>query len=136
VLAFFATSGDPAVRLELDNSMDVYWVVPLLYYSALPTGGILYALVQRFAPGPVKTGLVDTNKNFVGATGKAKGRRSTGRLATRLEEDALIEVAVLSGHLNNHPVGLTVLHRLMGLSEDKFKMYSTYATHQFVDYMY
>jgi hypothetical protein len=126
--AFFAVPRDVTQELiGLENTMDLYWVVPLLYYSALPTAALLTNLLERFAPGFLTPGLVDPNKNWQDAGSGSRldgkrGRRARGRLVVHVTDGALIEVGLFSGHLNDHPVGLTVLHRLLDLRRDRFRI--------------
>ena len=103
-----SASAEP---LELENVKDLSWAAPLVFYSGLPAGPSVRLLMRRFRPGPVG--------EDVGGGDEAAlpSRRARGRVAVSVGEGVAVRVLVVAGHLSAHPVGLTVLHRVLGLSD-------------------
>lgn len=121
--------------ISLDNSMDLYWIVPLLYYSGLPVTHILLSLMQRFHEGYFRRNMMDPNTRFDGKhlihnnnqnninkfeLNKKRHKKHTNKIITKLPFEGVIEIVVIAGHLNSHPIGLTILHRLLTLNTVKF----------------
>ena len=105
-----------AEQLELEDVMDLSWAAPLVFYSGLPAGPSIRLLMRRFKPGPVRE---DLNK---GDAASLPSRRARGRVAISVEEGVPVRVLVVAGHLNAHPVGFTILHRVLDLSRERFEV--------------
>ena len=105
-----------AEPLELDNVMDLSWAVPLIFNSGFPTAPFIRLLLHRFKLGPIRDDL-RTN----GETSQPS-RRKRSKAVVSVGEGETVRVVIIAGHLNDHAVGLMVLHRVLGLRRDKFEV--------------
>jgi hypothetical protein len=55
ITTFLSESAGSYQTVDLENVMDVYWPLPLLYWSALPVASVVREVMWRFSDGPVRT---------------------------------------------------------------------------------
>ena len=137
--------------INIENVMDIYWPVPLLPFSGLCPGPILLELMYRFNGGSMRSDsqsvlwLADTlDLVEMGDVGEVDGvdidiehvvdnsnSEEVGGIDTHNSNPTppppppplpRIEIGIFGGHLNNHPVGHMVLHRLLSLDKTKFRI--------------
>lgn len=115
---YLSETAGSFTRIDVENVVDVYWPVPLVGWSGLPMQPVLRELMWRF----------DTNQ-FIRKDGSSQlwirnstppvvqssiNRCNNKRAAT--DRRPIVKVGILGGHLNNHPVGRALLHRVLSLS--------------------
>jgi hypothetical protein len=97
--------GESHFKMDVDNSLDVYWPIPNIYWSALPVIPIIKNIMQHFVGGPNRRkpqALLWLNQTF-------KNMPPPGSLPNGEK----IELGIFGGHMNNHPIGQMVLYRLL-----------------------
>ena len=106
----------------IENSLDVYWPIPYIYFSALPLSPIINGLNKRFIGGPQrkiqrKSEWLKHPKEFSSVS------TSLSKVSSSSSPDRRIAIGIFGGHMNNHPVGQIVLHRVLTeLSSALFKI--------------
>ena len=120
---YLSLSSSTYEPIDLENVLDVYWPVPLLPFSGLFTGPILTELMYRFKGGPVRH---DSPSVQWLADSLLSHSSSNHPVDTSMKlhssKPIRIEVGIFGGHMNNHPVGLMVLHRLLSLDKSLFRL--------------
>lgn len=146
---FLSLTAQSYTTIELENIMDIYWPLPLLYWTCLPINPIMNELLWRFDekkniygsnqylwlklsdPYKIETNYFHTdnydnnvdnddnqkpniNNNMIE---NKKLSRKFSHALDKNKEKTIIEIGILSGHMNNHPVGHAVLLRLLGINE-------------------
>lgn len=100
-------------RIDLENVVDVYWPVPLMGWSGLPMQPVLREFMWRFDTNQFNR-KDETSQLWLGSTGEPD-LNSLCAPPSATQSRPTVKVGILGGHLNNHPVGRAVLHRLMGI---------------------
>ena len=118
VTKYLSETAGSFTRIDVENVVDVYWPVPLVGWSGLPMQPVLRELMWRF----------DTNQFIRKDEGSQLWIRNSTPPVVRSDVSScsgkksasdrrpIVKVGILGGHLNNHPVGRTLLHRVLGLS--------------------
>jgi hypothetical protein len=146
---FLSLTAQSYTTIELENIMDIYWPLPLLYWSCLPINPIMNELLWRFdekkkiygsneytwlkQSDPFKIDSnyyhtdnddknIDNNVNEIPNINNKmienkKLNRKLSNVLDKSKQNPIIEIGILSGHMNNHPVGHAVLLRLLGINE-------------------
>lgn len=106
---FLASPSQAAsVIVDLDNSLDIYWPLPSIYWSALPVVPIMRGLMRRFVGGPVRK-----NAYWLTTTGSETACFDAHGKKRCAYDDTRIHLGILGGHMNNHPIGQMILYRLL-----------------------
>lgn len=106
---FLSASASNYTRIDLENVVDVYWPLPLMGWSGLSMQPVLREFMWRF----------DTNQfRRRDETSRRWLENSTTPLlpAGNPRREVHVHVGLLGGHMNAHPVGRAVLHRLIEIS--------------------
>jgi len=114
--------------IDMENVMDVYWPLPLFPFSGLFTGPVMTELMYRFNGGPIRHDspsvlwLSDSMMTAAPANASEPRRPRSPTSSDSRAQDTRIEIGIFGGHMSNHPVGLTVLHRLLSLDPARFRL--------------
>lgn len=181
--SFLSDSADSYITIDYENSLDIYWPVPLMGWSGLPTGPVLKELAWRFDGGPIRNdrfsqlwlsnvsydtvldafltvSVVDSSQESIRGTNvddsdedvyideeevtkAVHPRKTTDEGVANLDSlsqlnnnvkngiktivippnslvhtKVKVEVGILGGHMNNHPVGHMVFRRILNQALD------------------
>eukprot|EP00602_Paraphysomonas_sp_CaronLab_P011723 CAMPEP_0185039730 /NCGR_PEP_ID=MMETSP1103-20130426/36908_1 /TAXON_ID=36769 /ORGANISM="Paraphysomonas bandaiensis, Strain Caron Lab Isolate" /LENGTH=948 /DNA_ID=CAMNT_0027578743 /DNA_START=46 /DNA_END=2892 /DNA_ORIENTATION=- len=121
-------------KIHLENVIDVFWPLPLVWWSALPMAPVLGELVENYFDNrPVRHNIsaqqwithqldlsmcghggVSDNGNDILATSSSSMSSTRGRDSRRALKDRVpVEIGILGGHFNGHAVGQFILHRVL-----------------------
>lgn len=133
---YLSDSSETYVEIDLENSLDIYWPLPLLAWSGLPMSPVINELLWRFKipaeqhnedffwrnwlyyPDPSKVGLpiwkriLHTDNDLDEADTSDELTKSNLPLVSR-DESLIIEIGILGGHMSNHAVGQMVLRHIL-----------------------
>ncbi len=177
--SYLSLTSDSYVAMDAENILDVYWPLPLLWWSSLPVAPILQELMWRFEDGPRrmdaasqhwlvlalhdeimddfysadrvlpssapvrpygtsgfmattsgsaddKAAAKDSEKQQPQQKQKKQKRKKQSGTASAAAAPKL-NLGILGGHMNNHPVGHMILRKLLGLSRNESLKNSGYS---------
>ena len=144
---FLNSSTDSFKVVDIDNSLDIYWPIPYIFWSALPLVPIINQLTLRFDGGPSRkhemallwlqngssipssfssfSSSSSSSSSSIKSNQKIKVPNVNEPPATAIDQayqadHDIIEIGIFGGHMNNHPVGQIVLYRLLVLTLIQF----------------
>lgn len=142
---YLSESSETYTEIDVENSLDIYWPIPLLAWSGLPMSPVINELLWRFKV-PAERNTDESWRNWLNfpdfsIVDMSKWKRvlhtdneldedfepikkpnSISRRKTTVdekpkEESAIVEVGILGGHFSNHVVGQMVLNHLLNILE-------------------
>ena len=139
---YLSESSETYTEIDLENSLDIYWPLPLLAWSGLPMSPVINELLWRFKI-PVERNTDEFWRNWLNFPDYSvvdmskwkrvlhtdndldedetirkttKDTRNNNALAEKPKvETAIIEIGILGGHMSNHAVGQMVLHQILNI---------------------
>jgi len=132
---YLSESSETYVEIDLENSMDIYWPLPLLAWSGLSMSPVINELLWRFKipkeqhnedffwrnwlyyPDPSKVGLpwkkiLHTDNDLDEADTSSELTKSNSPIVSQ-DESIIVEIGILGGHMSNHIVGQMVLRHIL-----------------------
>ena len=133
-----ATASSYSV-IDIENIMDIYWPLPLIWWSNIPVGPVINELLWRFDtsdnifniddpwkewlkyPLPIiYNSIVDKSTTFSFDLNSLlintpSNKNKNDKKDNYNIERPVIEIGVYGGHMNNHPTGHMVLQRILNL---------------------
>lgn len=138
---FLSQTASTYVPIDLENFLDVSWSLPLLSWASLPVASVFRELHWRFklsdfcrndsvslywlrnlddVRGLAQFGHYDTQGSYDHSSNLHESRKyplPLVHISSKIHHrrSSLIRIAVFGGHMNSHPVGQSILLRLLAI---------------------
>jgi hypothetical protein len=135
---YLSVTASSYTVIELENIIDIYWPLPLIWWSNIPVGPVINELLWRFDtsdnmfnidspwkewlkyPLPLIYNSIEDKSNtfsfdFTSLISNTKNNKKKMEKTNAHRERPVIEIGIFGGHMNNHPTGHMVLQRILNL---------------------
>lgn len=135
---YLSVTASSYTVIELENIIDIYWPLPLIWWSNIPVGPVINELLWRFDtsdnmfnidspwkewlkyPLPLVYNSIEDKSNtfsfdFASLISNTKNNNKKIEKTNVHRERPVIEIGIFGGHMNNHPTGHMVLQRILNL---------------------
>jgi hypothetical protein len=135
---YLSVTASSYTVIELENIIDIYWPLPLIWWSNIPVGPVINELLWRFDtsdnmfnidspwkewlkyPLPLIYNSIEDKSNtfsfdFASLISNTKNNKKKMEKTNAHRERPVIEIGIFGGHMNNHPTGHMVLQRILNL---------------------
>jgi len=113
---YLSDTAHSYTRIDVENVVDVYWPLPLMGWSGLPMQPVLREFMWRFDTNQFQRKDAVSQLWLRNASMPALEVTKKRSRCEKGQKGPVVKVGLLGGHLNNHPVGRAVLHRILQMS--------------------